>query len=137
MNKHIKSIASMQTNNKSLQYFTLCMLTTHYVLIAVLSPASLDDCQSPKNLIYHTQNSTDAPPLHLLERGDAPHISPFHQIIGTELFNIFLASRPCLLSVSAEDRITKTKGPRSFPRFTLGRQKALVTKQSKRFPSLA
>lgn len=66
-----------------------------------------------------------------------PHISSFQQIRGTELFSVFLASRPCLLSVSAEERITKTKGPSSFPRFTLGRQEALVTKQSKRFSQLS
>lgn len=123
----------MQTNNKSLQYLTH-LLTTHCLLIAALSPAPLHDCQSPKNLLYHIQDWRRD--CTLFAEG-VPHTSPFQQTIGTELFSIFLASRPCLLSFNAEEKTTETKGPSFFLRFTLGRQDALVIKQSKRFPNLA
>lgn len=80
----------------------LCMLTAHYLLIATLSPAPLDDCQSPKNLLHHIQNSSgkEAAPL-LLKLSPISH--PFQQITGTELFNIFLTFRPCLPSSNTKD----------------------------------
>lgn len=123
----------METN-KSPGYFMLCMLTTHYLLVAAVSPAPLDDCQSLKNLLYHIQNSSGekpAPPLLKL----SPISHPFQQIIGTELFNIFLTFRPCLLPSNTEE-ITETTAPSSLLRITLGRQEAVVIKQSKRLPSV-
>lgn len=130
-----ESIETMQTNNKSLQYFTLCMLTTHYLLIAALSPAALDDCQSPRTALPYSEHSWRRGCTPFAE--GAPHISPFQEIIGTKLFSIFLASKPCHPSLSAEEKMTKTEGPSSFLRLTVGRQEALVMKQSKRLPSLA
>jgi len=83
-----------------------CMLTTHYLLIAAISPAPLDDCQSLKHLLYHTQNSSgEEAALPLLKLSLISQ--PFQQIIDTELFNIFLAFRPCLLSSNTEVKITK------------------------------
>lgn len=80
-----------------------------------------------KNLLYHIQNSSGeepAPPLLKL----SPISHPFQQIIGTELFNIFLTFRPCLLPSNTEE-ITKTAAPSSLLRITLGRQEAVVIKQ--------
>lgn len=129
-----ESTATMQTNNKSLQYFTLCMLTTRYLLTAALSPAPLHDCQSPKNLIYHIQNSTGeeaAPPL--LKVSPTPPLSNRSQAQSSSVSS-WLPGPVSSLSVQKR-RLQRQKAQAPF--WGSQWEEALVTKQSKRFPSSA
>lgn len=125
----------MQTNNKSLQYFTLCMLKTQSPNSSPITSTTGWLSVPQESALSHSELSWRRGCTPFAE--GVPQISPFQQIRGTELFSIFLASRPCLLSFNAEEKIIKTKGPNSFLRVTLGTQEALVIKQSKRFPNLA
>lgn len=97
----------MQTNKKSFQY----LLTTQHLLIAALSPAPLDDCQSPKNLLYHIQD---------WRRGCTPFAAIDHSHRALQHLLGFQALSP-LFQCRREDY--KDKRPKLLPEVHIGKTK--------------